>query len=112
MIEREWTSKKLNPLLKKERPDLVWFKLGDTFGGHKKPCDGIMVKDCDTIFVEIKEADKPLTPNELLSAVKVTAAGGRYYILRYYPDKHITWQKYGDDSHEVYDSLDQFITWL
>lgn len=112
MIERDWLTKKFNPLIKKERPDVVWFKLGDTFGGPKKPCDGIMVRGCETLLVEVKESDNTLTPNELLSAIKVTSCGGLYYILRYYPDKRITWQKYGSDDIDIFDNIDQFMIWL
>jgi len=112
MIERDWITKKLNPILKKERPDICWFKLGDTFGGHKKPCDGIMVKDRETLFVEVKESNKSLTPNELMSAIKVASSGGLYYILRYYPNKHISWQQYGSNDIDIFDDIDHFIIWL
>lgn len=112
MTEREWITKKLNLGIKKKRPDICWFKLGDTFGGHKKPSDIIATINGETIFIEVKDSDKALTPNELLSAVKVTASGGKYFILRFYPDKRVTYLLYGSDAIDTYDNLDDFITWL
>jgi hypothetical protein len=111
MTERQWTQK-LTARIKKERPDIVWFKLGDTYGGHKKPSDVIMVNNARTVFVEIKEGDKKLTPNEILSAIRVTSSGGWYHILRYYPNKQIIWTLYGTTGIDIFDNIDQFMIWL
>jgi hypothetical protein len=82
MTERQRTQQ-LTAWIKKTRPDIAWFKLGDTYGGHKKPCDVIATVAGKTFYLEIKEGISPLTPNEMASRKKVQEAGGLYIVFRY-----------------------------
>lgn len=112
MTERQWTQK-LTAMIKRDRMDMYWHKLGDTYGGHKKPCDVIFARQGHTFFLEIKDGDKPLTANEIEHAIKYSMAGGTYYILRYYPDKTLRLSIYGrDEQPYTYTDIKDFILWL
>ena len=79
MTERQLTQRFLKQL-KKEFPQIYWYKIGDTFGGHKKPCDMIGCSQGKFLAIEFKKDDGKLSENQIISLEELSISGARCFI--------------------------------
>lgn len=79
MTERQLTQRFVKQL-KKEYPLYYWYKIGDTFGGHKKPCDMLTCVQGKFVGIEFKKGPGKLTDFQLDSIIDIESAGGKYIV--------------------------------
>ena len=79
MTERQLTQRFLKQL-KAEYSWYYWYKIGDTFGGHKKPCDMIACVQGQFIAIEFKKDGGDLTDFQLESIPEIVGADGLYIV--------------------------------
>ena len=86
MTERQKLTKLTAKIKKLQVPGLYWYKLGDTFGGHKKPCDvvghyyGQMFMIEFKTVKEFKKSDMGLSDFQSQELNKNHLAGGFSFI--------------------------------
>ena len=79
MTERQLTQRFLKQL-KVEYPLYYWYKIGDTFGGHKKPCDMVSCIQGKFVGIEFKKGPGKLTEYQLESLSNIIDSGGKYIV--------------------------------
>lgn len=79
MTERQLTQRFLKQLLV-EYPQHFWYKIGDTFGGHKKPADMLCCIHGNFVALEFKKRSGKLTDYQIFSINDIINAGGQYHV--------------------------------
>ena len=79
MTERQLTQRFLKQL-KSEFPDHYWYKIGDTFGGHKKPADMLCCINGFFHAIEFKKGPGKLTDYQLESINEIVDSNGKYHV--------------------------------
>jgi hypothetical protein len=67
MTERQQLNKLTAQIKKLQIPHLYWYKLGDTYGGHKKPCDVMGHYEGKAFMAEFKSIKEFIKPGMGLS---------------------------------------------
>ena len=83
MTERELVQELTKQIKDADIEGLFWHKLGDTFGGHKKPCDVIAAYMKHPFFLEFKKEGGTLTDSQREAMEKAALSGVIIYVCTF-----------------------------
>jgi len=82
MTERKLLSQ-FTPIVK-GLPGAYWCKIGDTFGGHKKPCDVFAGYDSKFFMIEFKKENNPLTDYQIEQLISGFHSGSYTFLAEFF----------------------------
>jgi hypothetical protein len=94
----------------KKLPDVYWHKIGDTFGGHKKPFDAFAFYNGVGFAFEAKKgkSDK-LMPHQVKELTDACMKGAAYTFVMYFHDNDIVFCPFLDG--HILDGFSVHLTW-